>query len=32
LAYHTGTIRVLHDLRPIGVAMAGAGTVDPYKD
>lgn len=26
------TIRVLHKLRPIGVAMAGADIFDPYKD
>jgi tRNA-splicing ligase RtcB len=26
------TIKVLHRLRPIGVAMAGAETYDPYKD
>jgi tRNA-splicing ligase RtcB (3'-phosphate/5'-hydroxy nucleic acid ligase) len=32
LAYHAGTVRVLHTLRPIGVAMAGAHTFDPYKD
>lgn len=32
LAAHEGTIRVLHTLRPIGVAMAGRETVDPYKD
>src|SRR5918993_29751 len=32
LAAHQGTIRVLHTLRPIGVAMAGKDTVDPYKD
>ena len=32
LAYHEGTVRVLHTLRPVGVAMAGADTFDPYKD
>jgi tRNA-splicing ligase RtcB len=32
LAAHAGTIRVLHTLRPIGVAMAGKDTFDPYKD
>ena len=26
------TIKILHTLRPIGVAMAGSGVVDPYKD
>ncbi len=32
LAEHAGTIRVLHTLRPLGVAMAGRDIVDPYKD
>jgi len=32
LAHHEGTVRILHTLRPIGVAMAGANTFDPYKD
>lgn len=32
LEHHAGTIKVLHRLRPIGVAMAGANEVDPYKD
>jgi len=32
LAAHEGTIRVLHTLRPLGVAMAGRDVVDPYKD
>jgi tRNA-splicing ligase RtcB len=32
LAAHGGTIHVLHTLRPLGVAMAGRDTVDPYKD
>lgn len=32
LAQHEGTIRILHTLRPFAVAMAGEGTVDPYKD
>jgi tRNA-splicing ligase RtcB len=32
LAHHSGTIKILHELRPIGVAMAGAEVVDPYKD
>ena len=32
LAAHEGTIRVLHTLRPLGVAMAGRDIVDPYKD
>jgi tRNA-splicing ligase RtcB len=29
---HAGTIRVLHTLTPIGVAMAGADVYDPWKD
>ena len=32
LADHGESIRVLHRLTPIGVAMAGADTFDPYKD
>ena len=32
LRHHEGTVRVLHTLRPIGVAMAGEGERDPYKD
>jgi tRNA-splicing ligase RtcB (3'-phosphate/5'-hydroxy nucleic acid ligase) len=32
LAAHAGTIRILHQLRPLGVAMAGRDIVDPYKD
>jgi len=32
LAAHGGTIRILHTLRPLGVAMAGRDIVDPYKD
>ena len=32
LAYQGETIEVLHRLRPIGVAMAGEGIVDPYRD
>jgi len=32
LRHHSGTVRVLHRLSPIGVAMAGAGEFDPYKD
>jgi len=31
LAAHASTIRVLHTLRPLGVAMAGRSVVDPYK-
>src|SRR6266513_315882 len=32
LAAHAGTIRILHTLTPLGVAMAGKDIVDPYKD
>ena len=32
LAAHSGTIRILNTLRPLGVAMAGRDIVDPYKD
>ena len=32
LRHHAGTIRVLHTLSPIGVALAGPGEFDPYKD
>jgi tRNA-splicing ligase RtcB len=32
LAYHEDSIRVLHKLKPIGVAMAGDDVYDPYKD
>jgi len=32
IAHHAATIRVLHTLRPIGVAMAGEGEIDPYRD
>jgi tRNA-splicing ligase RtcB (3'-phosphate/5'-hydroxy nucleic acid ligase) len=32
LAAHGDTIEIVHRLTPIGVAMAGAGTFDPYKD
>ena len=32
LSAHAGTIRILHTLRPLGVAMAGKEIVDPYKD
>jgi tRNA-splicing ligase RtcB len=29
---HSNTVRVLHTLRPLGVAMAGENEIDPYKD
>jgi tRNA-splicing ligase RtcB len=32
LEAHNATIRVLHTLTPVGVAMAGANEFDPYKD
>ncbi len=32
LEYHEGTIKILHRLRPLGVAMAGVEVHDPYKD
>ena len=32
LAAHGETIRILHTLTPLGVAMAGANEFDPYKD
>lgn len=32
LAQHEGTIRVLHTLTPVGVAMAGEDVFDPFKD
>lgn len=32
LAAHGNTIKVLHTLRPVGVAMAGKDTFDPYRD
>jgi tRNA-splicing ligase RtcB (3'-phosphate/5'-hydroxy nucleic acid ligase) len=32
LEHHAGTMRVLHTLKPIGVAMAGENEFDPYRD
>jgi tRNA-splicing ligase RtcB len=32
LEEHAGTVRVLHTLTPLGVAMAGKNEFDPYKD
>lgn len=32
LRQHAGTVRILHELRPLGVAMAGANEFDPYRD
>ena len=32
LAHHATSVRILHTLTPMGVAMAGEHEVDPYKD
>ena len=32
LEYHQDTVRILHTLTPLGVAMAGSDEYDPYKD
>jgi tRNA-splicing ligase RtcB len=32
LAHHRDSIRVLHTLTPLGVAMAGENEIDPYQD
>ena len=32
LEHHGQTVKILHKLRPIGVAMAGEDIIDPYKD
>jgi tRNA-splicing ligase RtcB len=32
LEHHAATIKVIHTLKPIGVAMAGADVKDPFKD
>jgi tRNA-splicing ligase RtcB len=32
LAYHKETVRIVHTLTPLGVAMAGEDVEDPYKD
>jgi tRNA-splicing ligase RtcB len=32
LEAHSNTVRILHTLTPVGVAMAGADEFDPYKD
>ncbi len=32
LRHHSASVRVLHTLTPVGVAMAGENEVDPYKD
>ena len=32
LSYHSGSVAVLHTLRPFAVVMAGEGEFDPFKD
>ena len=32
LQHHGATVRILHTLKPMGVAMAGENEFDPYKD
>jgi tRNA-splicing ligase RtcB len=32
LAEHGNSIRILHTLKPLGVAMAGKDVFDPFKD
>lgn len=32
LNYHQNTVKILHRLKPVGVAMAGEDIYDPYKD
>jgi tRNA-splicing ligase RtcB len=32
LAEHSGSVKVVHTLRPFAVAMAGEGEFDPFKD
>ncbi len=32
LAHHAGSVRTVHTLRPVAVAMAGEGEFDPFKD
>ena len=32
LDHHSNTIKILHTLRPLGVAMAGEDEYDPYRD
>lgn len=32
LEYHKDTIKILHNLKPLGVVMAGENEFDPYKD
>ena len=32
LAHHSTSVKILHTLKPIGVAMAGENEIDPFKD
>jgi tRNA-splicing ligase RtcB len=32
LAHHIRTVKIIHELRPLGVAMAGRDVIDHYKD
>ena len=32
LAAHAGTVRILHQLQVLGVAMAGSDVIDPFRD
>lgn len=32
LSYHENMVKIVHYLEPVGVAMAGNDTIDPYKD
>ena len=32
LKQHSASIRILHTLKPLGVAMAGENEIDPYRD
>ena len=32
LGFHAGSIRILHTLTPLGVAMAGPDEFDPFRD
>lgn len=32
LSFHEDTVKIIHRLKPLGVAMAGADIFDPYKD
>ena len=32
LEHHANTIKIVHTLKPMGVAMAGEDVFDPYKD